>query len=1004
MPELDIPYLKIVEQSQQMPNAIAVLQGDIQLTYAQLDRRSNQIAQYLRTQSIDRGSRVGIMTERGPLMLIGILGILKAGGAYVPIDPAYPVDRIRYILDHAEIQILLSEQAVVPALSTCLSEPITLQSLVLLDESASHSPDDDAARNTIHPDVTQISSAAWSTAVTTAPAVATSPDDVMTVLYTSGSTGRPKGVMLTHRGYMNRLTWMQKTFQLRYGDRVAQKTSFCFDISVWELFWPLMTGATICPVKQETVLNPWEFAEWIKTTRIQVMHFVPSLFGEFVNALAHESWSFPDLRWLIFSGEALPAAFIQQWIDQQGTDTGLANLYGPTEASIDVTAHLITSRPAQSIPIGKAIDNVYIRLLDAQMQPVPVGKLGELWIGGVQLAQGYLKQPERTAAAFRPNPFADIPGKTLYRSGDLAKALPDGTIEYHGRIDHQIKIRGFRVELGEIENVLMLHPAIHEAAVLAIDYESGQKRLIAGVVGAEMPARDLKLFLAKKLPHYMVPARIEWLPNLPKNHNGKLDRKALQTLLDQPAHPSEPSDLSLSAIEAETEPPLFPLAPAQRWIVSYFSEPYQWSGYTRFRYQKALDVDRFNQAFNQIIRQHPAMRMVFHPSADGQWQQQLITPDPVQVVVSDGSYFTPEQCDRYIKLKIQQTVESLHLNTYPLFALFVLKVHDTCYDITMVAHHMIADMIASSVLFNNIWDAYDRLANTAHLKPAAADEPTSDYLSYLEYLKSAEQRGELMAHIDYWKAQFPTKSSAFQLPFDAQGENTEASAAIERFSLSSNSTEILLQDAKQRYSCSVYELLLAPLYKLLANWAKEDQVIVSHRSHGRDLRDSKDNSEPEAEKVFWKSFGNFAVNFPVGIAVASHDSWPQLIEKIRQQFDSLPMNGVTYDWIGSQLPGHLYPDEKLTPVRANYLGNRSLVESEVFEFDRSERDRRLAAATQKRTTLLEFFFSVNNGILELEIEYSQNFHHSTTIQQIGQQYIRLVKELLSIPVQAISRT
>ncbi len=974
MSKLEIPYLKIVAQAHQTPDEIAVLQADQPLTYAQLDRRSNQVANYLRTQGVGRNSRVGVITQRGPLMVIAILGILKAGGAYVPLDPAYPADRIRYILDHAEIQLLLSEHGVADTLTTCLAEPLQLRAMVLLDNGAPIE---------LPQAIEQILPDTWSIAATTAPLVDQDPDDLMTVLYTSGSTGRPKGVMLNHQGYMNRLEWMQKAFQLRPGDRVAQKTSFCFDISVWELFWTLMEGATICPVKREIVLNPWEFAQWMKTTRIQVMHFVPSLFGEFINALVNESWDFPDLRWLIFSGEALPAAFIQQWIDQHGMATGLANLYGPTEASIDVTAHLIESRPEGSIPIGKAIDNVYIRILDAEKRPVPQGEMGELWIGGVQLAKGYLKNPEKTAKTFQPNPFDDIPGDTLYRSGDLAKERPDGTFEYHGRIDHQVKIRGFRVELGEIENVLTQHPSVNESAVLAVDYEEGKKRLVAWLAGQTTSVREIKAFVAQKLPHYMVPQRIEWLPSLPKNHNGKLDRKALLAIQAQPSTPSADNNIDS-----------FPLAPAQRWIVNYFEPPYQWAGYTRFRYQRALDAAQFTQAFKQVVVRHPALRTVFTQTNE-QWQQKVLPPPAdVNITFSDGSCFAPEQCDRYIEFKIQQAIERLRLDQWPLFNLLVMKVHETCYDIVMVAHHMIADLLAGNVLFQDLWATYEQLNHG----PSPQTDVETTYLSYLQQLQAADQQGQLASHLDYWKNQFPTAAQSFKFPYDQlpRDSNIEGSAASELFQLSSATTETLLRDAKQRFQGNVYSLLLAPLYKLMANWAQTEWVVISHRSHGRDLGDNQ---------VFWQSFGNFAVNVPLGLNISSTDSWQTLVEKIGQQFTELPMNGITYDWIADRLPTHLYPDEKLTPIRANYLGNRSLPDSDTFEFNQAERDRRLALPEQKRTTLLEFFFSISEGTLQLEIEYSQNFHHAHTIQKLGQQYLDLIHALLSIPIDvAISHT
>lgn len=356
------------------------------------------------------------------------------------------------------------------------------------------------------------------------------PGDLMTVLYTSGSTGTPKGVMLRHDGYMNRLAWHQKQFQTGPGERIAQKTSPCFDISIWEWFWPLMNGAAVCPLDRESVRNPWKLAEWIREMRIHVIHFVPSMFAEFVHAIEGEPGAFPDLRWIIFSGEALPKPIVRKWIDRFGTATKLANLYGPTEASIDVTCHVID--PGKdfatdgALPIGKPIDGAHVKILDGQMRETAPGQIGELWIGGVQLAAGYLKEETRTKEAFRPNPFADVPGDVLYRTGDYASFRADGSIDYHGRKDHQLKIRGYRVELGEIEATLMRHPAVREAAVIPHAVREGTK-LIACLAGKEEPEAGLRTHLGKYLPSYMLPHRIVWFDRLPKTPNGKLDRNRL---------------------------------------------------------------------------------------------------------------------------------------------------------------------------------------------------------------------------------------------------------------------------------------------------------------------------------------------------------------------------------------------------------------------------------------------------------------------------------------------
>ncbi|NJK48257.1 amino acid adenylation domain-containing protein [Candidatus Gracilibacteria bacterium] len=956
MMTMEIPYLKIIQQTQQTPNAIAVLHGVTQLTYAQLHHLSNQVANYLRDKGVERNTPVGIMTERNPLMLVGILGILKAGGAYVPLDPSYPAERIRYILDHAEIGILLTENALNDKLQDCLRDKLPLHTLIFLDNGEFCSP---------IPELALVDRLTWSGFSAQDPAFINDPDDLMTILYTSGSTGRPKGVMLNHRGYMNRLEWMQKTFPLTQGDRVAQKTSFCFDISVWELFWPLMEGATICPVAREIVLNPWEFAWWMKDTQINVMHFVPSLFGEFIGALEDEFWTFPDLRWLIFSGEALPLSFIQRWCDRYGMKTGLANLYGPTEASIDVTCHLIAERPdTVTIPIGKAIDNVYLKILDEQMQPVPLGQIGELCIGGIQLAKGYLKDPQRTAEAFRPHSFTEIPGQYLYRTGDLAKELPDGRIEYHGRIDNQVKIRGFRVELGEIESVLSTHPAVREAGVVAVDYGNEQKRLVAWVSGQEVNPRTLKQYLSRQLPYYTIPQQIHWLPSLPKNHNGKLDRKALV---------------------CPTSDEYLPLGSAQRWLVTYFESPYSWSGYSRFCYHQALNLEIFQQAFKAISDRHPALRTVF-VRREGQWLQRVLSqPQPLTVEFFDGSDLSVEESGKEVCDRIQNLSLQLQLDRFPLLKILIVKIHETCYEIAIVAHHAIADMLSGSILFTEFWSAYDRLL--AGKQPCFENASPPSYLDYVRLLQAKDRQGVLASHVEYWKSQFPTQNGGFSVPLDQiSGDNIEASALREIFPLTKEQTDLLLRQAKQYYKCNLYTLLLAPLYQLMANWSNRSSVIVSHRSHGRDLGD---------DRTFWESIGDFAVNFPLGITIERGVTWEQTIKQLQEKFARLPMNGVTYDWIADKLPKEIYPDANLTPLRANYLGNRSIPGSDRFEFCHEERDRRWSPPHQKRTALLECFFYLMDGSLYLEIEYSCNFHLPTTIHRLGKQYLTLMDDLLA---------
>ncbi|MDX2086329.1 MAG: amino acid adenylation domain-containing protein, partial [Kofleriaceae bacterium] len=348
------------------------------------------------------------------------------------------------------------------------------------------------------------------------------PTDLAYVIFTSGSTGRPKGAMNEHRAVVNRLFWMQTAYRLDATDVVLQKTPFSFDVSVWELFWPLQVGARLVMARPEGHKDPTYLVDVIQAQQITTLHFVPSMLAVFVEAKGVEACT--SIRRVVTSGEALAPALADRCLARLPA-AGLFNLYGPTEAAIDVTHW--TCRPgARSVPIGRPIANIEIYILDAYRQPVPVGVAGELYIGGVGVGRGYVNRPELTAERFVPDPFR---GGRLYRTGDLARWQADGTIEYLGRIDHQVKIRGFRIELGEIEAVLAGHASVGEVVVLARDEQAGDKRLVAYVVGRDgVPNVDaLRAHVAAMLPDYMVPSAFVMLDAMPVTPNGKLDRKAL---------------------------------------------------------------------------------------------------------------------------------------------------------------------------------------------------------------------------------------------------------------------------------------------------------------------------------------------------------------------------------------------------------------------------------------------------------------------------------------------
>ncbi|RAM48768.1 MAG: non-ribosomal peptide synthetase [Hapalosiphonaceae cyanobacterium JJU2] len=482
-------------QVEKTPDAKALKFADQELTYHQLNCRANQLAHYLQSLGIVTEDLVGICVERSLEMVVGLLGILKAGAAYVPIDPGYPQERLAYMLADSQVSVLLTQSHLVDSLPTRPTHTICLDTD--WDQISRYS--DRNLQNT------------------------TTPENLAYVIYTSGSTGKPKGAMNTHRGICNRLLWMQDAYQLTAQDRVLQKTPFSFDVSVWEFFWPLITGARLIIAQPGGHKDSSYLINTIIQEEITTSHFVPSMLQVFLQAKGVENCQ--SLKRVITSGEALPVSLQERFFERLGCE--LHNLYGPTEAAIDVTFWQCQPQSQyQTVPIGRPIANTQIYILDQHLQPVPVGVVGELYIGGVGVARGYWRRPELTTERFVSNPFAT---GQMYKTGDLARYFPDGNIEYVGRIDDQVKIRGFRIELGEIESTLTQHSQISQAVVVAQTDNLNNKHLIAYIVpqGEPPTPEQLRNFLQDQLPEFMVPSAFVCLNSFPLTPSGKIDRRSL---------------------------------------------------------------------------------------------------------------------------------------------------------------------------------------------------------------------------------------------------------------------------------------------------------------------------------------------------------------------------------------------------------------------------------------------------------------------------------------------
>jgi amino acid adenylation domain-containing protein/thioester reductase-like protein len=492
------------EQVERTPHSVAVVYEGQSLTYAELNSKANQLARHLRGLGVSPDSRIAICVERSLEMVIGLIGILKAGGAYVPLDPNYPADRLAYMLADAAPPVLLIQEHLRAQL------PPTTGRVIAVDSEWS--------------DVAEHAGSNLDSA-----ALGVRSDCLAYVIYTSGSTGKPKGAMNEHRAVVNRLHWMQSEYHLTDRDRVLQKTPFSFDVSVWEFFWTLLSGARLVVARPQGHQDPVYLARLIEEAEVTTLHFVPSMLQIFVDQL--EADRCPSLRHVVCSGEELPVALQNKCLERL-PQARLSNLYGPTEAAVDVTFWECRLDPSSTrVPIGRPIANTRMYVLDQRGQPVPLGVAGEIYIGGDGVGRGYLNRDELTAERFLHDPFDTVPQARMYKTGDLGRWRTDGAIEYLGRNDHQVKIRGFRIELGEIEAQLARHEQVKEVVVVAREDVAGEKRLVAYVVpddpSSAPSVEELRAHLKSALPEHMVPSAFVLLERMPLTPNGKLDRRAL---------------------------------------------------------------------------------------------------------------------------------------------------------------------------------------------------------------------------------------------------------------------------------------------------------------------------------------------------------------------------------------------------------------------------------------------------------------------------------------------
>jgi len=932
----------IEQQVERAPQATALLFAGQQLSYAELNAQANRLAHRLIEIGVGPDVLVGIAAERSLEMVIGLLAVLKAGGAYVPLDPEYPQERLSYMIEDSGIHLLLTQQH----LHEQLPVPASVEVLLLeqdLSGYPTHNPDVDVAG-----------------------------ENLAYVIYTSGSTGKPKGAGNRHSALTNRLCWMQEAYGLDASDTVLQKTPFSFDVSVWEFFWPLMTGARLAIAGPGEHRDPARLLQLIEQHQVSTLHFVPSMLQVFLlDERVHEARS---LKRIICSGEALQVD-AQQQVFAKLPQARLYNLYGPTEAAIDVTHWTCREEGSDTVPIGQPIANLATYILDPELGPVPAGVIGELYLGGEGLARGYHRRPGLTAERFMVSPFGN--GERLYRTGDLARYRPDGVIEYAGRIDHQVKIRGLRIELGEIEARLFEQAEVREAVVLAMDLLGSQQLVGYVVPNAEgIDAEQLKARLKAHLPDYMVPSQWVFLDSLPLSPNGKLERKALprpdvsqaqqayvapQSELEQQIAAIWQDVLHVECVGANDN--FFELGGDSIISIQVVSRARQqgirFTPKNLFEHQtvRALasvaeqgvgtaQIDQgpvtgetlllpFQQAFFEMAipeRQHWNQSVLLKPlePLNPAWLQEALDMlvehhDGLRLRFAEvdgqwqahhaqpgqaASLTLAEVADgEALTLRASELQRGLDLAQGPLLRALLATLGNGEQRLLLVAHHLVVDGVSWRILLEDLHLAYQQRAAGQSVVLPAKTTSFKDWAAQLQtYARSAERQ----AALQYWTQQLQGCNA--ELPAVRAEGSLQHNQALTLYSrLDSQTTRQLLQDAPGAYRTQVNDLLLSALAQVIGAWSGRQDVLVQLEGHGREaVNDSLDLS---------RSVGWFTSLFPVRLS-ASADIGSS-IKHIKEQLRALPGNGLDFAalrYLGDETSRSALAGLPVPRITFNYLG------------------------------------------------------------------------------------
>lgn len=1025
-------------QAANIPEGIALMFENQQLTYQQLNQRANQLAHFLRKLEVGPEVKVGICLERSIEMIVAILGVLKAGGAYVPMDSTYPKERLGFILEDSDVSILISHSN----LSSVLPETSIKTIHIDTDwEKIAQERDDNLDNLAL-------------------------PDNLAYVIYTSGSTGKPKGTLLTHRGLCNFVTVFNADLKIGPNSRMLQFASIGFDASVAEIFPPLVAGGTVVLARQEKLLSVTELHQLLSDTAVTLATLPPSLLAVL------DPEGLPAFQDVMSVGEACTPEIVQRWSDGRNFWNG----YGPTEVTIGASWNIVKQLPASEtrVPIGKTIGNKQIYLLDKYLRPVPVGVPGEIHIGGIGLARGYLHRPDLTAEKFIPNPFSGEPGARLYKTGDLAQYRADGRLEFIGRVDHQVKIRGFRIELGEIEAALNSHPAIHQAIVMPTDDPLGKKRLVAYFTTKpdveQVPSvTDLHRFLKSKLPDYMVPAAFVRLESFPLTSSGKVDRRRLPSpdegqvsmghemvaprtateellagifsqvlgidrisihdnffelgghsllatqllsrIREMFAVPMELREIfespTILALGRKIDDyrlsaqgiPVVPMTPVPRTgdLPLSFAQQRLWfldqlapnSAFynipTALRLTGSLNESAFIKSLETIIERHEALRTTF-PEQDGKPYQHIATHLPLPLEKTDLTALDPAEREiKIMHLAEQEAQKPFDLAHGPLLRIHLVKVADQDHVLLFTMHHIISDGWSVGLLIKEVATLYQGLVTN---RPVPLPELPLQYIDFAYWQRNWLQGQVLEAQLDYWRKQLQGAPPLLELPTDRPRPAVQTfHGRTVQYSLPKQIADAL-KEISQQEQVTLFMTMLAAFQTLLARYTGQNDISVGTPIANRNRIETENivgffvntlvlRTLIEPEVTFRELLGKVR---DVALGAYAHQDVPfeMLVDALHPQRDlsHTPLFQVMFVFQNAPAQQLKLTDLTIAPIQA---------ESGVAKFD------------------LSIILSEHPEGLSVGFEYNTDLFDESTIERMFKNFHVMLQSIIDDPDQVVWR-